>query len=828
MEQQPSRPLRDAAVYRRRLAGLLAAFTVAICLMPIGATPAFGAELTMTAEAMLGGHVRPGAWTGIRVSLANDGPPIAGEVRLAGRAAGRSSYGVAVDMPTGARKDYTLYAHSPILGGKLEVALIVDGQTRLTSAMQVTGHDPSQPIVVIVAERPEAWLPDVAGAVRNLNPMNPTNPALVTLAPNALPRRVEAWSAIDRLIWQDIDSAQLDADQLASLETWVAAGGQLVIAGGTTGIATLAAFPEALLPYRPRGTVDVEASQLTDMLGTLPAGAAKLPALEGTLLRGTVLARSGDGVVAAQAPIGSGSVTLIGFDPGTSWLKGTAAATTFWRRALPPSGTGGVNPLLLPDDSQIVNALQQLPAVELPPIDQLFLLLLGYIALVGPVNYLVLRRLDRREWAWITMPVLVALFAAAAYTLGAGLKGSDVVINEVAIVRAAQGTERGLGQVYIGIFSPARAKYDVKVGGGALLSNPISQLLPGAVEQPLDVLFGDPSRLRDYQVGFGQLRGFRAETAVTTPRMESDLHLDGGRLKGTVTNRSEMELQATAVVFGSGVAILGTMPPGSSQTIDVSVSDATAFEMPLSERLFGSSFTADPNMARVLFTRRSVIDQLTQYAMKSGGTGGLGDVPMLIAWDAHPALDVDVGDSKVTRVGETMFLTPLKAKTTGRAVFGSDLMRRTTIASDAGQAFDQGFSFELSRGTMTIEYRPAGFEGRMVPDTLRLHMSQGEPFPAGGAPLAVDPLPAVEQPSQDDPTGTGTADPVAEGAPAFQLYDRVDGRWLEFAHVPFGSGVTINRPERYVDASGSLLVRFVNRAQQSYFQLFVRIEGAVP
>ena len=46
------------------------------------------------------------------------------------------------------------------------------------------------------------------------------------------------------------------------------------------------------------------------------------------------------------------------------------------------------------------------------------MLLGAYILLIGPINYLVLRRLDRREWAWVTMPVLIVVFAVGAYGFG--------------------------------------------------------------------------------------------------------------------------------------------------------------------------------------------------------------------------------------------------------------------------------------------------------------------------------------------------------------------------------------------------------------------------
>ena len=43
------------------------------------------------------------------------------------------------------------------------------------------------------------------------------------------------------------------------------------------------------------------------------------------------------------------------------------------------------------DDSQVLAALNTLPALALPPV-VLLILLAGYILLVGPLNYLLLRR----------------------------------------------------------------------------------------------------------------------------------------------------------------------------------------------------------------------------------------------------------------------------------------------------------------------------------------------------------------------------------------------------------------------------------------------------
>ena len=68
------------------------------------------------------------------------------------------------------------------------------------------------------------------------------------------------------------------------------------------------------------------------------------------------------------------------------------------------------------------------------------------------------------------MPALIGVFAVGAYGYGAVLRGSDVLVNEVALVRGSPGATDGTAQVYIGVFSPSRGTYQVHVPGGALLS----------------------------------------------------------------------------------------------------------------------------------------------------------------------------------------------------------------------------------------------------------------------------------------------------------------------------------------------------------------------
>ena len=152
-----------------------------------------------------------------------------------------------VELATGSRKKYVLYALPPTFGGNMTVELVDGSKVVAKSQVAIALHDQTQLVVGLVAENPAR----LVGQLDLLPNQNGLAPVIVPLTPGDLPERVQAWARLDRLIWQDVDAASLTPAQLAALRTWIAGGGRLVIVGGTGAADVLSAFPDDLLPYRP-------------------------------------------------------------------------------------------------------------------------------------------------------------------------------------------------------------------------------------------------------------------------------------------------------------------------------------------------------------------------------------------------------------------------------------------------------------------------------------------------------------------------------------------------------------------------------------------------
>ena len=121
------------------------------------------------------------------------------------------------------------------------------------------------------------------------------------------------------------------------------------------------------------------------------------------------------------------------------------------------------------------------------------------------------------------MPILIVGFALGAYAFGSALRGSSIIVNEVGIVRGAPDATEGRPRCTSASSrrraartrSPSRAARSCRRRSRATCS--------AGPAASLDVIQGDPSRVRDLSVGFGSLRTIRAESQAVVPKIHAEL-----------------------------------------------------------------------------------------------------------------------------------------------------------------------------------------------------------------------------------------------------------------------------------------------------------------
>jgi hypothetical protein len=629
-----------ATALRRASAAALALVFAAL----LGAVaPAAAADpVTIAARGLLGGRFSPGEWAAVSVSLTNDGAPVTGTLR-ADSASGEVRR--VVELPAGSRKEVVLYVRPDDFAREIPVTFTSDAGT-LTAVAGVSALDSSLTTIAMVGDEHGALRAQLAE--RDLTTV--LTPFDVPAAD--IPERPEPLAQLSVLVWAGDSSALTDA-QRRTLERWVGGGGQLIIIGGPDWQARSAAF-SGLLPVTGLAAVDdVDTSPLRQLAGEMPEGAATLTVATGALAPGSrsLVAMPGDDErpLMAVAPRGAGRVVWIGADLAASTFGGWEAGSGIWSRLLASDAARFTGRGSLGDEaSAMTQALANLPALEVPPAELLLAVIVGYILLIGPVSYLVLRRLDRRELAWITAPLLVVVFSACSYGIGTSLKGSQIIVNQISVVRSVSDGAAANVTTWAGIFSPARATYDLSVTGDALLAEVSAGSDSGRVAIPTEQ--GDPAHLRDLSVNVFGMRAIRADTVVArAPSLSIAWRVADGRLRGTVTNAGEGPRADVAVLTGSSGEMVGALAAGESREFEMAISDFTGATP--ADQVYGfERGDVASGEARVRSVRRQVLVGLVGFGhgapvtpFSTGGDRG----PFVVGWS-------DGGPTEVLVDGQTV------------------------------------------------------------------------------------------------------------------------------------------------------------------------------
>jgi hypothetical protein len=716
-------------------------FVLILAVAGLLATPALSApsavqsSLSMAAEAGFDGYYKYGEWLPVWVELENAGPDLEAEVQVRVTGSwGDTVFAAPASLPSGSRKRIPVYVLPNNFSHVLEVQLVGGGNILRSQEVPVSPQPNITYLAGLVA--PERGALTFIGGVSLPGQERPKN--IVDLSLADLPERAEGLRSFDCLILNDADTSVLTPEQKAALEGWVRQGGRLVIGGGPGAARTAAGLPEILLPIRPRGEAEVSAlPALAEFAG---AEAVRVPGpfvvVTGEAAGGRTLIAQAGLPLLQEAVVGAGVVDFVALDLAEAPFDAWTGTTAFWERLLSP---GAAYPDWVPPDmsarqmksGQMTYALSNLPSLDLPSIRGLGLLLVVYVVLVGPVNYLVLRWRNRLHWAWISVPLITLAFSAGAFGVGYALRGTDLILNKVATVRLRSD---GSGDVtsYLGLFSPAQQSYEITVMGDSLLSplNPdYNPWGPGGSNAAGEMVFvqGEPSRVRGLSVNQWSMQTFMTEGRWPDfGTLEGDLQFDENILVGTLRNQTPFKLADAALLLGNRFERLGDLEPYAEVPVRMKLLDPgdPVFNQPLSFRLFQEQLgqpgpTGPPREAEL---KRLVVEATFDQGgigpalqAHSGATGSVSQSLALIAWLDQAPPEIQVAGRTPSQQTTALLVAPISYRLApaGQVSLPPGLLPGALVElpAEGGRCGPQASSVWLGRGDAVFEFQ--------VPEDIR-------------------------------------------------------------------------------------------------------------
>jgi len=666
-------------------------------------------SLTMQISIGYDGYCRTDAWCPVYVVLSNDGSDVEGELLMpvGGGGASRSDvYARQVVLPARSRKAYFLYFPPPgsSASSRLTVKLCT-AREEIAKNVLVTWLDAGERLYGVAGSDPSAL-----GFLANVAPVGgKAMVARVELA--SLPPDPLAWEGLDVLVLNDVDTTALSGEQQEALETWVAQGGHLIVGGGA-GAALTAAGVADLLPVTVGDVRSVSSLQALGEHVGAPLAVGPYAVAETSLRDGEVLIAQDDLILLARRAYGAGQVDFVAFDAGLNPFASWDDAVRLWEWIV-GARAGGTQRLAIRNGYSAFEAVNALPGRGLPSTLHILGFLLVYALLIGPVNYVILRKLDRRELAWVTIPMLILGFSACAYVTGFQLRGFDVIVHRLAVVYVPGGSQTGRVNQLVGIFSPRRTTYDVRLPSAQVRGMPGDYYYGGMPsQQALEILEDAESvTVSDLRVDVGGIEPFLVEGYAEVPAVEADLRwVDRGGgdvwLEGKVRNGG-VALKDALVIAWDGEQRLGDLGAGKEVTINVPFlgSGAAGGYSPLGyspllpDRIIGtSSYWDDPDLRRRYMFLQAFFDPYSSPygGVVPGGTVVLEPGVYLVGWTAGDTpLSLDVVGRPHTSVDMGLYVydLPLTAPELGATgIVPPDLVRREVIeAIGQVESWPEGF-----------------------------------------------------------------------------------------------------------------------------------------
>lgn len=457
------------------------------------------------------GIYKVGRWTPVRVT----GLPADSRATLAaGDPDGRT-----VEFPLTAQPDgsFTGLFLSGRLDAPIRVTVTNDEQSRVH--LLQTGANES---LRSFRQETRFWLvtgdhPGFTAAAGQLNAeQRQSIPAveLIRLTTEQIPDRAEALAGIDVVV---LGSETVPQSQSEALRNWVAQGGRLIVLAGSDGERLSQQPLGKWLPVSLSATiVERQTSVLTSRITAFVPDNPPLRTLENisiaplTLRDGVTLIESPEGVVVSSSAYGLGMVTVVTLDldrppfadPRTSTGaegRGDATAGVLWsglpafcrklagettvevpsvasESQLAPTGISDMQ-------TQLAMILDHFPQVSRPSNWNVIGLIIAYLLLIGPVDYLIVHRLLRKpQLTWVTLPAWILLGAWWSTSYAAESNGRETLVNQLHLVDIAAdtGTQRTLG--WFSLYSPETRRHTITAEPQSFSISSTSGEQPGTSE----------------------------------------------------------------------------------------------------------------------------------------------------------------------------------------------------------------------------------------------------------------------------------------------------------------------------------------------------------
>ena len=523
--------------------------------------------------------VKPTFYAPAAINIKNGYKDINGivEIRVPVNENKYESYTKSLSIQKGTEKNVTISI--PIKGNSSKYKVVIsEGDKELYSEEKsiYSSYNQTSKFIGILSDDFESLT--YLSALPQSNGVNYGN-TIIKLDEKNFPEDSDVLAAFDIMLINNFDSTKLNKSQYENLKLWVSNGGTLIIGTGTNGTKSLGIFKDNFIVGSKGELKKIKTSQINSIATNGDNNnSVDIEILNMNIEGSSSVLSEGNTKMLQVMKKGKGVVGVTGFDLGLAPFAGWNNNSAFGAKMYALVNTDLVaspKPYMNKqnEDDAARNMLNNFLKLAAPKTNVFYIIVIIYILLVAPISYMILKKLDKRELMWITVPVLSLVFAAAVYISGNGTRLSKITTNMINVVSL---DKDGLvsSKTYVGIATPKKMNLTVQAKEGErvqAVSNNYYTVSNTNNSNNMELetrVRVDKGTIEFYNKSIFETRTMKLlGNDAQVGKIDSVMRLKDSKITGSIKNSTSLDLKECYLITANNYYSLGDLKRGESITV---------------------------------------------------------------------------------------------------------------------------------------------------------------------------------------------------------------------------------------------------------------------
>ena len=475
---------------------------------------------------------------------------------------------------------------------------------------------------------------------------------LVALTLAELPPDPRALLGVSHLILYDQSLRDLSRSQLLAFDTWLTAGGRMVILGSLNYSLYQEPTISRFLPVRVTGTKRISFHPALGQ-GERSSPIADVWAQASTLIGGKVLAEAQGMPVLVETSRGKGRITYLSLDVGRPPLSQWDGLPRFLQNLLAPAGGEELAPRTRWDDSVFSQLILSPSFISTYlPTGSLFVAIVGYLIGIGLFSWLWQRQAFTRRALVAAFLFFVILSTCGGYLLFS--RGGNIPDGVLLSSSVMESSADGYVEVQsnLAMFSTQIRQYGLQMERGWMELVPVAAASRDRPEPT--VVFQDGSGTSRFQLPLREwdYRLFRVRFVDRFP-LRAEFEQQAGKLRMRLNNQSAKDLADCWLVVPGQRYALGDIPRGASWTKEFPLASDENQERSGGRR----SDSVDFREISFKDKTREILFHSSFFPRDEGSVRWSTGAAVFFGWVKDPERRVSVDDQRIRNYDYTLFRT---------------------------------------------------------------------------------------------------------------------------------------------------------------------------